>query len=80
MEAQAKISAAKLKARVGKTYDVLVDAVQDGTAVTRSQAEAPEIDGVIYVEGAKDLKPGDFIRVRIARSDDHDLWAVPATT
>jgi len=80
MEAQAKISAAKLKARVGKTYDVLVDAVQDGTAVTRSQAEAPEIDGVIYVEGAKDLKPGDFIRVRIARSDDHDLWAVPAAT
>ncbi len=81
MEAQAKISAAKLKARVGKTYEVLVDTVQaNGVAVTRSQAEAPEIDGVIYVEGAKDLKPGDFIRVRIARSDDHDLWAVPATT
>ncbi len=81
MEAQAKISAAKLKARVGKTYEVLVDTVQaNGVAVTRSQAEAPEIDGVIYVEGVKDLKPGDFIRVRIARSDDHDLWAVPATT
>ncbi len=81
METQARISAAKLKARVGKTYEVLVDAVQtDGAVVARSQAEAPEIDGVIYVEGAKDLKPGDFTRVRIVRSDEHDLWAVPATT
>jgi len=78
METQAGISAAKLKARVGQTCDVLVDAVQDdGLAVARSKAEAPEIDGVVYVEGAPDAKPGDFLKVRLARSDAHDLWAVP---
>ncbi len=76
METQAKISAAKLRSRVGNTYKVLVDAVQDGTAVARSQAEAPEIDGVIYIEGAKNLKPGDFARVRVVRSDEHDLGAI----
>jgi ribosomal protein S12 methylthiotransferase len=79
METQAKISAAKLKARVGKTYEVLVDTAHpDGTAVARSQAEAPEIDGAIYVEGVKNLRPGDIARVRLVRSDEHDLWAVPA--
>ncbi len=78
MERQAKISTAKLKARVGKTYGVLVDTVQDGTAVARSQAEAPEIDGVIYIEGAKNLKPGDVARARIVRSDEHDLGAIVA--
>ncbi len=80
METQARISAAKLKARVGQTCEVLVDAVQiDGTVVARSKAEAPEIDGVVYVEDAKDLKPGDFARVRLVRSDEHDLWAVSVT-
>ncbi|MEK7815710.1 MAG: 30S ribosomal protein S12 methylthiotransferase RimO [Pseudomonadota bacterium] len=79
MAAQAKISAAKLHARVGRTCQVLVDAVPaDGTAVTRSSAEAPEIDGVVYIENARGLKPGDFCRVRIVRASEHDLWAVPA--
>jgi ribosomal protein S12 methylthiotransferase len=79
MAAQAKISAARLRARVGRTCQVLVDAVRaDGTAVARSSAEAPEIDGVVYIEDARGLKPGDFCRVRIARVREHDLWAVPA--
>ncbi len=76
METQARISAARLRARVGRTYDVLVDEVRmDGTVIARSCAEAPEIDGVVYVEGAHDPKPGDVVRVHAVRSDEHDLWA-----
>jgi ribosomal protein S12 methylthiotransferase len=46
-------------------------------AVARSSADAPEIDGVVYVEGAGHLKPGDFCRVRVTRAGEHDLWAEP---
>ena len=75
MEVQAKISADKLQRKVGKTLTVLVDSVEDNTAVARSSAAAPEIDGVVYIEGAKNLKSGDFCQVRITRAGEHDLWA-----
>ena len=79
METQAKISAAKLKTRVGQICRVLVDGLQtDGTAAARSPAEAPEIDGVIHISGTRGAKPGDFLGVRLMRADEHDLWAVPA--
>jgi ribosomal protein S12 methylthiotransferase len=77
MEAQAKISARRLKARVGKRLRVLVDRVQGARAVARSGADAPEIDGVVHVERATGLQPGDFVEVQVKRSDTHDLWAVP---
>jgi ribosomal protein S12 methylthiotransferase len=48
-------------------------------AVARSSADAPEIDGVVYVEGAENLKPGDFCQVRVTRAGEHDLWAVLET-
>jgi ribosomal protein S12 methylthiotransferase len=77
MAVQAKISADKLQRKVGKTLTALVDSVEGDMAVARSSADAPEIDGVVYVEGAGNLKPGDFCQVRITRAGEHDLWAKP---
>jgi len=78
MATQEKISAARLKAKVGRTLDVLVDQLDGDTAIARSASDAPEIDGLVYVGGGKRLKPGEFARVRITRSDQHDLWGVSA--
>ena len=75
MRLQEKISALRLKRRVGKVVEVLVDEVARGDAVARSAADAPEIDGVVHVEGAGKLVPGDRVRVKVHKSDAHDLWA-----
>jgi ribosomal protein S12 methylthiotransferase len=75
MHLQEKISARRLKRKVGKTLDVLVDTVVPGGAVARSAADAPEIDGVVHVEGARKLAPGERVRVKVVKSDAHDLWA-----
>jgi ribosomal protein S12 methylthiotransferase len=75
MELQAEISAEKLQRKVGGTLTVLVDGIEEGQAVARSSADAPEIDGVVYVADAKGLKPGDFCEVRVTRAGEHDLWA-----
>ncbi|MEQ7872405.1 30S ribosomal protein S12 methylthiotransferase RimO [Sphingomonas sp. ASV193] len=78
MELTARISAAKLAARVGSEIDVLIDAVgEDGGASGRSKADAPEIDGEVHLRDAGHLAPGDFARVRIEGSDEHDLFGVP---
>ena len=77
MAAQARVSARRLKARVGKRMRVLVDSVDDGKALARSSADAPEIDGVVRIERAASLKPGEFAEVQVKRSDAHHLWAVP---
>jgi ribosomal protein S12 methylthiotransferase len=78
MEVQARISTARLHRRIGSTMRVLVDAVEGTRAVGRSAADAPEIDGVVHVARARGVKPGDFIDVRITRSDEHDLHGQPA--
>ena len=79
MEIQARISAEKLQRKVGKTFSVLVDAVTpDGEAIARSAADAPEIDGRVYVEGAQALKVGEHASVRVTRASEHDLWATLA--
>jgi len=75
MQLQEKISARRLKRKVGKTLEVLVDEVSRGGAVARSAGDAPEIDGVVHVAGAAGLSPGDRVRVRVTKSDAHDLWA-----
>ncbi len=74
MELQAQISAERLASKIGKTLTVLVDEVDDEGVVARSMADAPEIDGLVYVEGSEGLKPGDFIQVSIEDADEHDLW------
>jgi ribosomal protein S12 methylthiotransferase len=82
METAARISAARLRARIGCEVDVLIDEVTEKAAIGRSAAEAPEVDGVIRIafkKGGKDLplKAGEFARVRITGSDEHDLRADP---
>jgi len=77
MESQARISARRLNAKVGKRMRVLIDRVEGGKAVARSSADAPEIDGVVHVARAAGLIPGEFAEVQIKRSDAHDLWAAP---
>ena len=74
MAVQEKISRRRLKRKIGKTLKVLVDAVDKKGAVARSSADAPEIDGVVHIPGAKALKPGDWANVKIERADAHDLW------
>jgi ribosomal protein S12 methylthiotransferase len=78
MAAQEKISAARLKAKIGRTMTVLVDEVGEDGTVARSAADAPEIDGLVYIQRGKRLKAGEFAQVRITRADSHDLRAVPA--
>jgi len=77
MEKQQAISAAKLQNKIGWEMDVLVDHVEDGVATARSYADAPEIDGVVMIEGDYGLKPGDMLPVIIEEADDYDLWASP---
>jgi ribosomal protein S12 methylthiotransferase len=76
MQAQAAVSRERLAAKVGRTLQVLVDEVEGATAVARSAADAPEIDGVVRVRGARGARPGDWLRARVTRADDHDLDAV----
>jgi ribosomal protein S12 methylthiotransferase len=74
MELQEEISAAKLERKIGQTFTVLVDEMDEEGAVARSAADAPEIDGLVYIEEAGKLKPGDFAEVEIIDADAHDLW------
>jgi ribosomal protein S12 methylthiotransferase len=75
MQVQSAISAQRLAAKVGRTLEVLVDEVRGATAIGRSAADAPEIDGLVRVKGAKGAKPGDFIRARVTAALEHDLEA-----
>ncbi len=77
MDVQARVSARKLERKIGHTLTVLVDEVDEEGAICRSAADAPEIDGNVYVDDAAGLKPGDFVDVKIVDSDDHDLWGEP---
>jgi ribosomal protein S12 methylthiotransferase len=78
MHLQENISANRLIAKVGAEMRVLVDEVgEEGTVLARSAADAPEIDGVVYVEGAENVAVGDWLDVRITDADIHDLWAEP---
>ncbi|HKW36760.1 MAG TPA: 30S ribosomal protein S12 methylthiotransferase RimO [Burkholderiales bacterium] len=75
MRLQEKISTRRLRRKVGRTLDVLVDEILPVGAVARSAGDAPEIDGVVRVEGAGEVVPGDRLRVKVTNSDAHDLWA-----
>ena len=79
MELQQGISADRLQLKIGKTMQVLVDEIDDeeGVAIARSAADAPEIDGNVFIEGegAAALKVGEFVTVTIIDADDYDLYA-----
>ena len=79
MAVQTEISQAKLKRKIGREMDVLVDMVSANGAVGRSSADAPEIDGQVHIHAdkiaAKGIKQGDVLRVRITDTTEHDLIA-----
>ena len=75
MALQEKISAQRLAQKIGKTIQVLIDEADKQGAVARSHADAPEIDGLVYIENGQSLKQGDVVTVRVTHSDEHDLWA-----
>ena len=77
MELQAGISAERLTRKVGGTQTVLVDELAEGGAFARSYADAPEIDGLVYVQSTDEIKVGEFLEVKITDSNEHDLTAVP---
>ncbi len=77
MAKSAAISAAKLQAKIGRTLDVIIDEVDGDGANARSQADAPEIDGSVYLRDAGHLTQGDIVKVTIEEADEHDLFGVP---
>jgi ribosomal protein S12 methylthiotransferase len=77
MQVQAAISRERLQAKIGSEMIVLVDEVREKQVVARSPADAPEIDGRVFIPGGWELEPGDFIRVRITGATAHDLQAEP---
>ena len=74
MQLQQKISMQKLQAKIGKTLTVIIDEVDEEGAIGRSMADAPEIDGVVYLNEEKDVKVGNIVQVIIEHSDEYDLW------
>lgn len=75
MAHQADISAARLQRRVGRIETVLIDEVVEEGAVARSKADAPEIDGQVFIDGATHLQVGGFVQVEIEEADEYDVWA-----
>ncbi len=74
MQTQQKISAARLARKVGQTLEVLIDEVDEEGAIGRGWADAPEIDGNIYLNQQFDVMPGDRVWVKITHADEYDLW------
>lgn len=75
MNVQARISERRLARKIGREIEVLIDEVTEDGAVGRSQADAPEIDGLVYLDGVHHLTPGQRVQVRVEDNDEHDLWA-----
>ncbi len=77
MQAQQEVSRELLAKKVGASVDVLIDAAGADGVTGRSPWDAPEIDGVVHLSGAVDVKVGDMVRATITGSDEYDLWASP---
>lgn len=75
MELQQQVSIRKLARKVGREMTIIIDEVDEEGATGRSAADAPEIDGLVYLNGETSLKPGDMVKVRIDEADEYDLWA-----
>ena len=80
MDVQEDISAELLAAKIGREIEVLVDAVDDEGTIARSASDAPEIDGLVFIDEFFDAEPGDFLRVKVLDADEHDLYAEIADT
>ena len=82
MEKAQAISEAKLAAKVGQRMDVIIDDIDaDGIATCRTKADAPEIDGNLFIdEGTDGLKVGGIVRVEVDEAGEYDLWGCLAKT
>jgi ribosomal protein S12 methylthiotransferase len=74
MAAQQAVSAEVTAARVGKIVDVIIDEVDEEGAIGRSNWDAPEIDGSVFLNGATGVKPGDIVQARVTNADEYDVW------
>ena len=75
MAVQQQISSSRLQAKVGQKIDIIVDEVEDDQAIGRSMADAPDIDGLVYLSQPDGLSVGDIVTARITHADDYDLFA-----
>lgn len=74
MAHQQQISSQKLQAKIGREIEVLIDEIDEEGAIGRSWADAPEIDGHVYLDEVE-LRPGQKIRARVTDADEYDVWA-----
>lgn len=79
MQLQQQISTQRLQEKIGRQLPVIIDEVDEEGAVGRSMADAPEIDGMVYLNGEFDAKPGDVVNVLIEHADEYDLWGTIVT-
>jgi ribosomal protein S12 methylthiotransferase len=77
MAHQQAISEERMRAKIGRRIEVIVDEVDEEGAIARSQADAPEIDGNVFLNGISELEPGDMLEVLVEEADHYDLWASP---
>lgn len=75
MAHQQAISAQRLQQKVGRTLQVIIDEVDEEGPIGRSMADAPEIDGNVYIDTDLALQPGDMVNVVVTDADEYDLWA-----
>lgn len=74
METQQRISTARLQQKIGRVLPVIIDEVDEEGAIGRTQGDAPEIDGAVYLNDEFDVEPGDIVLVEIEHADEYDLW------
>ena len=74
MATQQEISTQKLQAKIGQVVEVLVDEANVEQIVARSAADAPEIDGNVFIQPDRDVQAGDFIQVKIDDANEYDLY------
>ena len=77
MATQQEISKRRLARKVARVIEVLVDEVDEDGAIARSAADAPEVDGCVFLNDVEGLAPGDMLKVRVTNADEYDLWAEP---
>ncbi|EGX99864.1 Ribosomal protein S12 methylthiotransferase rimO [Nitrospirillum viridazoti Y2] len=74
MAHQQAISEERMQAKVGRTIDVIIDEVDEEGAIGRSAADAPEIDGSVFLNGDTSVAVGDIVQVTVEHAEEYDLW------
>lgn len=75
MQVQQQISKQRLQEKIGSKIWVMIDVLDEQGAVGRSMADAPEIDGVVYLNGEFDVNPGDIFQVLVEHASEYELCA-----